>query len=99
MVSVSIRDLSHQTSQVLRRVKAGETIEVTERGKVIGRIVPASPADALRDRLIAEGRMKPATGDRESFLRDLRRRLATEPIDETSSGTAALLAMREEERY
>ena len=99
MVSVSIRDLSHQTSQVLRRVKAGETIEVTERGKVIGRIVPAGPGDTLRDRLIAEGRLKPATGDRESFLRDLRRRLKTEPIDQQRRLSDTIRQMRDEERY
>lgn len=99
MVSVSIRDLSHQTSRILKRVKAGETIEITERGTVIGRIVPAGPGDTLRDRLIAEGRLRPATGDRESFLADLRRRLRTEPIDKRRKLTDTIQQMREEERY
>lgn len=99
MGSVSIRELSHDTSGALRRVKAGEMIEITERGKVIGRIVPAEPGDDVRARLIAQGRLKPATGGREALLAALERRLAVEKIDHENAGTAALLAMRDDERY
>lgn len=99
MAAVSIRELSHETSRTLRRVKAGETIEITERGAVIGRIVPAEPHDGARARLIAQGRLKPATGDRDALLASLNRRLATEPVDDDDAGTAALLAMRNDERY
>lgn len=44
---------------MLARVKRGEQITLTERGKVIGRIIPASagPLDAL----ISAGRVAPAT--------------------------------------
>ncbi|MQA98434.1 MAG: type II toxin-antitoxin system prevent-host-death family antitoxin [Streptosporangiales bacterium] len=98
MGTVSVRELSHDTSGTLRRVKAGETVEITERGKVIGRIVPADPGENLRARLIAQGRLKPATGSREALLAALKRRLATEPIDYSNAVTEDLLAMREEER-
>ena len=38
---VGPRELKSRLSEYLRRVKAGQTIVVTERGKVIGHIVPA----------------------------------------------------------
>lgn len=37
---VGIRELKSRLSEYLRRVKAGETIVITERGRPIGRIVP-----------------------------------------------------------
>ena len=37
-----IRELKARLSAYLRRVKAGETLVITERGKPIGRIVPIS---------------------------------------------------------
>jgi prevent-host-death family protein len=39
-VRVGTRELKSKLSEYLRRVKAGETIIVTERGKTIGQIVP-----------------------------------------------------------
>lgn len=99
MTVVSVRELSHETSRALRLVKAGETVEITERGKVIGRIVPAGPDDDVRARLIEEGRLTSATGDHDALLESLARRLASEPVDVDSTGTNALLAMRDEERY
>jgi prevent-host-death family protein len=59
MGEVSIRVLNQETSKVLARVKSGEEIALTERGKVIARIVPATagPLDAL----ISSGRVQPAT--------------------------------------
>lgn len=38
--TVGTRDLKNNLSQYLRRVKAGETILITERGKAIGQIMP-----------------------------------------------------------
>ncbi len=40
-VTVGTRELKNKLSQYLRRVKAGETIIITERGKTIGQIMPA----------------------------------------------------------
>ena len=40
---VGTRDLKNKLSEYLRRVKAGETIIVTEHGKTIGQITPAKP--------------------------------------------------------
>lgn len=97
--AVSIRELSHETSRTLRRVKGGETVEITERGKVIARITPAGRADDVRGRLIARGRLIPATGGRAALLASVGRRVTTEPVDQDGRGTAALLDIRDDERY
>ena len=44
-----IRELKEQLSAYIRRVKAGETIIITDRGKPVGRLVPYS--DSLESRL------------------------------------------------
>jgi prevent-host-death family protein len=38
--TVGVRDLSHHTSQVLSRVKAGERLVVTDRGEPIAVVMP-----------------------------------------------------------
>ena len=48
---VGIRELKSRLSEYLRRVKAGETITVTEHGKMIGQIVPMKPT--IEERLQA----------------------------------------------
>jgi prevent-host-death family protein len=54
---VGVRELRQNLSVYLRRVKAGETLEVTERGQTVARLTP-QPAETLSplQRLIAEGR-------------------------------------------
>ncbi len=51
---VGTRQLRNHLSAYLRRVKAGETITITERGKPVGQIVPVQ-AD-LTSRLKKNGR-------------------------------------------
>jgi prevent-host-death family protein len=58
---VGIRELRQQTSLVLKRVVAGEVVEVTERGHPIARIVPLRPG--VLDQLTAEGRATEAAAD------------------------------------
>jgi prevent-host-death family protein len=48
--TVGTRELKNHLSEYLRRVKAGETLIITERGKPVGQIVPIQ-AD-LTDRFI-----------------------------------------------
>jgi prevent-host-death family protein len=43
--SVGIRQLKAELSQHLRRVQAGETIQLTDRGRVIATITPAAQPD------------------------------------------------------
>ncbi len=47
--TVNIRELKSHLSHYLRLTKAGETVEITERGTPIGRIVPT--ALSVADRL------------------------------------------------
>ena len=49
--SVGIRELKGHLSEYLRRVRAGETVIITDRGQPVGRIVPV--AQPLEDRLEA----------------------------------------------
>ena len=50
-MSVGIRELKSRLSEYLRRVRAGETVVITDRGQPVGRIVPI--AQPLADRLEA----------------------------------------------
>ena len=43
-------------------VKAGEKVEVTERGRLVAFLVPPSHEESARDRLVASGWLTPATG-------------------------------------
>ncbi|CAN5870505.1 type II toxin-antitoxin system prevent-host-death family antitoxin [soil metagenome] len=60
--SLGIRQLKAQLSQQLRRVEAGETIAVTDRGRVIATINPVArtesehPAIEWAHRMVAEGK-------------------------------------------
>jgi prevent-host-death family protein len=45
MVTVGIRELKQQTSELIRRVRErGDEILVTHHGKVVARILPVTPA-------------------------------------------------------
>jgi prevent-host-death family protein len=59
MAEVPVRELSRTTAGVLARVKRGEQIDITERGAVVARLVPARE-NPLIDMLSA-GRLHPAT--------------------------------------
>lgn len=62
MTTVGIRELRQNASAVLRKVVAGETVEVTDHGHPIARIVPLHAETSL-DQLVAEGRATRAHGD------------------------------------
>lgn len=59
--TVGIRELRQQASAVLRRVVAGEVVDVTEHGHRIARIVPLRPG--VLDQLVLEGRATEQEGD------------------------------------
>lgn len=62
MERIGVRELRQHASRYLDRVKAGESVEVTERGQLIALLVPPDPAKTARERLISEGRLLPASG-------------------------------------
>ena len=90
---MGLRELRHHTSEVLARVRHGETIDVTEHGRLIARIVPVGdrePTPVLA-RLVASGRATPAR--RPGYRPRMR------PGDGTDRLSEALAAMRDEESW
>lgn len=61
MERIGVRELRQNASKYLRRVAAGETIEVSDRGRPVARILPITSAGW--DQLVAEGRIRLADGD------------------------------------
>jgi prevent-host-death family protein len=60
---VGVRELRQNLSVHLRRVAAGETLEVTEHGRPVARLGPLPPRQlSALERLLAEGRAIPGTG-------------------------------------
>jgi prevent-host-death family protein len=62
MKSIGVRELRQRASEYLRLVQKGETVEVTDRGRPVARLVPVPVQDVV-GRLAAEGRLSPAVGD------------------------------------
>jgi len=92
MDRVGVRELNQNTSQVIDRVRRGETIEVTDRGRPVARLVPINRGTAALDQLVAEGRAMPPTAGGPVPLPPL---LGTPSV----SATDELIAMRDEERW
>jgi antitoxin (DNA-binding transcriptional repressor) of toxin-antitoxin stability system len=61
MERIGIRELRQQASSILRRVSAGETVEVTDRGRPVALMVRTMPSGLAR--LEQEGLLRPADGD------------------------------------
>ena len=66
MERVGVRELRRDASAILRRVAAGETVEVTDRGRPVAVLLRSMPSGLAR--LEREGLLRRATGD----LLDLR---------------------------
>jgi prevent-host-death family protein len=58
---IGVRELRQNASRYLALVKAGETVEVTERGELVALLAPPAGSRSARDRLVAVGRLVPAT--------------------------------------
>jgi prevent-host-death family protein len=61
MERVGVRELRQNASRYLAMVKAGETVEVTERGVLVAVLAPPDGSRTARERLIASGRLVAAT--------------------------------------
>ena len=60
---VGVRELRQNLSVYLRRIAAGETLEVTEHGRPVARLGPLPPQRmSVLDRLVSEGRAIPGRG-------------------------------------
>ena len=62
MASVGIRQLRDNVSALVKRVAAGETIDVTDHGHPVARLVPVRSTSPLAQ-MLADGRALPAEVD------------------------------------
>ena len=62
MIRIGIRELRQHASRYLAAVRAGQTVEITDRGRLVALLVPPPESD-LRARLIATRELIPATHD------------------------------------
>ena len=89
--AVGVRELRQNLSVYLKRVKAGETLEVQERGHPVAVLAPAGAKSTALDRLVAAGRATAARGD----LLELGRPLGKRP---SRRGSRALARLPEDRR-
>lgn len=89
MERIGVRELRQNASRYLKRVAAGESIAVTDRGRTVAVINPPTREQALYDELVAAGELVPGDGG------DLPEPLPAAPAESVS---ARLLRRREQER-
>ena len=95
MATIGVRELRRDASRWLARVRAGESVVVTDRGRPIAKMVPVHETDGYAS-LVAQGRIAPGPGrSLGEVLGDLD---ATLPPDEGPSVSEALAAYRADER-
>jgi prevent-host-death family protein len=92
MREIGVEELKASLSSVLRRVGEGERVRITRRGRHVADLLPpeTDPGEAQMQRLIAEGKVTPAS----------------EPLDRNPppprktgrSASAVILAEREDDR-
>ena len=87
-----MRELRQNASKYLARVKQGEQLEVTERGRAVARLVPVE-ADPLDD-LVARGLATPAVSPG-----SLLAIVPAEPVPGRPTVSQALDELRRGERY
>ena len=91
METIGLRELNQNPSRAVARVRAGESLLVTDRGKPILRMVPEVETSGTLCRLVAEGS---ATAPAENGLPDL----IPELVPDVDSLSDVLLADRQRER-
>ena len=90
MATVGIRDLKQNASAIVARAAAGEVIEITNHGRPVARLGPASESSPYL-RMLREGRIVPARAN----LLEHRPRT---PLPGGLTGTEALSELRSNER-
>ena len=92
---IGIRELRQHASVYVDLAEKGQTVDITNRGRLVARLVPAKEPESPLERLIAAGIIEPAE--------DPGNLLDMDPLPPLPPGkptaTEILLQMREEERY
>ena len=91
MASVGVRELRQRASELLRRVAAGETIEVTDRGRPVAMLAPL-PGGGPLERLRSAGEVIAAAGDFDDLPKPLTLIVGQDPP------SAILARLRRDER-
>lgn len=89
--TVGVRELRQSASKILDQVKEGATIEITEHGVPVARLVPITKS--LFEEYLAAGLIIPAENPDWCF------EMPTIKLKSKKSSTQVLMEMREEERY
>jgi prevent-host-death family protein len=89
MDRIGVRELRQHASRYLARVAGGETIEVTDRGRPVARLVPVH-TDAWAA-MVAAGRIAPAADDGSDLTDEA-------PADYGVDASSVLASMRAEAR-
>lgn len=90
MKSIGIRELRQRASEYLRRVEAGETLEVTDRGRPIALLTPiphVPPLELLR----VSGGLEESDGDIDDLPEPL------ELDDDREAPSSVLMRLRSDE--
>lgn len=91
METIGLRELNQNPSRAVARVRAGESLVVTDRGKPILRMVPEVEPPGALGRMVAEGTVTaPAEQGMPELIPDL--------LPEVDSAAELLLADRARER-
>jgi len=67
MESITAKDLANRTGAVLERIRRGERLRITYRGKIIADLVPTSASELSRE---AELRRRKAASELRGCLRE-----------------------------
>lgn len=88
MESIGVRELRQNASRYLARVRAGESLQITDRGRPVARLIP--PAEDSWGEMIARGEIIPP-----ELPGDI---LDEPPVDYGFSASQVLAELREHER-
>ena len=95
MATIGVRELRRDASRWLARVRAGEAVVVTDRGRPIAKMVPFHETRGYAA-LVSEGGLAPGSG---RSLGDVLRELDADlPADPGPSMSEALASLRDDER-
>jgi prevent-host-death family protein len=92
---IGIRELRQHASVYVDLAEKGQTVDITNRGRLVAQLVPAKEAESPLERLIAAGIIEPA--ENPGDLLDIEPAPPVPPGRPTAS--EILLQAREEERY
>jgi prevent-host-death family protein len=92
---IGIRELRQHASVYVDLAEKGYTVDITNRGRLVAKLVPVNDPESPLERLVAEGIILPA--EEPGNLLDIEPGLPVPPGMPTAS--EVLARMREEERY